>query len=218
MSESTSTTERTDSTEQAPTQHADFWFDPMCPWAWMTSRWMGEVQRVRNVTVSWHVMSLAVLNEGRDLPADYAELMDRAWGPVRVVNAARERYGDAVVKPLYDALGTRIHLQDRGTDLPAVIAESLAEVGLPAELADIAGSDELDESLRASHQEAIDRVGDDVGTPVVAVEGVAFFGPVVTPAPKGEAAGRLWDGAVLVAGTPGFYELKRSRTSGPIFD
>jgi 2-hydroxychromene-2-carboxylate isomerase len=199
------------------TDTADFWFDPMCPWAWMTSRWMGEVEKIRDVRVRWHVMSLSVLNEGRDLPEDYASLMQRAWGPVRVVNAARELHGQDVVKPLYDALGTRIHLQGRGEDLPAVIDEALAEVGLPAELARYAGSDELDESLRASHQRALDLVGDDVGTPVVAVNGVGFFGPVVTPAPKGEDAGKLWDGAVAVASIPGFYEIKRTRTSGPIF-
>ncbi|MFH5822396.1 DsbA family protein [Georgenia sp. AZ-5] len=200
------------------TDTADFWFDPMCPWAWMTSRWMGEVQQVRDVEVRWHVMSLSVLNEGRDLPEDYAALMERAWGPVRVVNAARELHGDDVVKPLYDALGTRIHPQGRGEDLPAVIDEALREVGLPADLARYAGTDELDESLRASHREAIDQVGQDVGTPVVAVNGVAFFGPVVTPAPKGEDAGKLWDGAVAVASTPGFFEIKRTRTSGPVFD
>ncbi|MHB1064238.1 MAG: mycothiol-dependent nitroreductase Rv2466c family protein [Georgenia sp.] len=200
------------------THTADVWFDPMCPWAWMTSRWIGEVQQVRDLTVRWHVMSLAVLNEHRDLDEDYADLMRRAWGPVRVVNAAREHHGEEVLKPLYDALGTRIHPGGRDKDLPAVIDEALAEVGLPAELARHAGTDELDDSLRASHQRATDLVGDDVGTPVVAVDGIGFFGPVVTPAPKGEAAGRLWDGAVLVAGTPGFYEIKRTRTSGPIFD
>ena len=197
---------------------ADFWFDPMCPWAWMTSRWMTEVEKVRDVTVRWHVMSLSVLNEGRDLPEEYAALMERAWGPVRVVNAAREQHGEQVLKPLYDALGTRINPGGRGEDLAAVIDEALAEVGLPAELARYATSDELDDSLRASHQAALDLVGDEVGTPVVAVDGVGFFGPVVTPAPKGEAAGRLWDGALLVSSTPGFYEMKRTRTQGPIFD
>lgn len=197
---------------------ADFWFDPMCPWAWMTSRWMTEVERVRDVEVRWHVMSLAVLNEGRDLPESYRALMDRAWGPVRVVIAARAAHGDEVVKPLYDALGTRIHPGGRGEDLDAVIAEALAEVGLPAELAAAASTDAHDEALRTSHQGAIDIVGDDVGTPVVAIDGVGFFGPVMTPAPKAEDAGRLWDGFVLVTSVPGFYELKRSRTAGPQFD
>jgi hypothetical protein len=196
---------------------AEFWFDPVCPWAWMASRWMMEVERVRPVDVTWSVMSLSVLNEGRDLPEDYQALMQRAWAPVRVIIAASEAHGDKVVKPLYDAFGERIHLR-RMTDFSAVVAEGLEEVGLPEDLADAATGDRFDDALRASHQRAIDLVGDDVGTPVVAVNGVAFFGPVVSPAPRGEAAGRLWDGCLLVAGTDGFFELKRSRTVGPILD
>jgi hypothetical protein len=196
---------------------AEFWFDPLCPWAWMTSRWMMEVERVRPVDVTWSVMSLAVLNEGRDLPDDYRAMMDRGWGPVRVIIAAAREHGDKVIKPLYDAMGARIHLGGE-KDYAKVILPALEEVGLPPELADFADTDVNDGELRTSHQRGIDLVGDDVGTPVVAVNGEAFFGPVVTPAPKGEAAGRLWDGCVLVAGTPGFYELKRSRTVGPIFD
>ena len=196
---------------------ADFWFDPICPWAWMTSRWMVEVEKVRPIDVRWHVMSLAVLNDGRELPEQYRALMEKSWGPVRVVIAARELHGESYVKRLYDAMGTRIHPGDQD-DLALVIAESLAEVGLPADLADYAQKDTFDEPLRASHAEGISLVGEDVGTPVVAFNGVGFFGPVVTPAPKGEAAGRLWDGAVLVASTPGFFEIKRTRTQDPIFD
>lgn len=208
-----------DKTDQTTVKRssAEFWFDPLCPWAWMTSRWMMEVEQVRPVDVTWSVMSLSVLNEGRDLPESYREMMDRGWGPVRVIIAAAEQYGDKVIKPLYDAMGTRIHLGGE-KDYAAVLVPSLEEVGLDTSLARFADSDVNDEALRASHQRAIDLVGDDVGTPVISVEGETFFGPVVSPAPKGEAAGRLWDGCVLVAGTPGFYELKRSRTVGPIFD
>ncbi len=210
------------STDDAPSagpqirSQAEFWFDPLCPWAWMTSRWMLEVEKIRPVDITWSVMSLAVLNEGRDLPQDYRETMDKAWAPVRVVVAARRDHGEEVVKPLYDAIGTRIHL-GKEEFLDATVG-GLADVGLPADLIRFADSDEVDDLLRASHQRAIDLVGDDVGTPVISVNGQAFFGPVVTPAPKGEEAGRLWDGCVLVAGVSGFYELKRSRTDGPIFD
>ncbi|MDX3234851.1 DsbA family protein [Streptomyces sp. ME03-5709C] len=202
----------------------DFWFDPACPWAWMTSRWMLEVEKVRPVEVRWHVMSLAVLNEDRDeLPEQYREFLTTAWGPVRVCIAAEQKYGSEVLRPLYTALGTRIHNQGLGHADREVIVAALEEAGLPADLADFADSEEYDAQLRASHQEGISKVGQDVGTPVIAVPGadgeqIAFFGPVVTPAPKGEAAARLWDGTLLVASTPGFYELKRTRDQGPIFD
>ncbi|GGB98421.1 DsbA family oxidoreductase [Cellulomonas carbonis] len=195
---------------------ADLWFDPVCPWAWMTSRWMTEVEGLRDVEVHWHVMSLAVLNEGRELPDGYRALMDEAWGPVRVVTAARLAHGDEVVKPLYDAIGTRLHPGGR-TDRTTVLAEALAEVGLPAELLEAADDDRVDAELRASHQRALDLVGDEVGTPVIAIDGTGYFGPVVTPAPRGEDAGRLWDGLVLMTRVPGFYELKRTRTQGPSF-
>lgn len=204
-----------DTPDMQPT--ADFWFDPLCPWAWMSSRWLLEVAKVRPITPKFHVMSLAVLNEGRDLPESYQELMTKGWGPVRVCIAAEAGHGNEVLLPLYTAFGNRFHPQGRsmGND---VIEEALAEVGLPADLIQAADSTEWDEKLRASHHDGMDRVGMDVGTPVISVDGVSFFGPVVTPAPKGEAAGLLWDGVVLVAATPGFYELKRTRTEDPIFD
>jgi len=195
---------------------ADFWFDPLCPFAWATSRWILEVEKVREIEVKWHVMSLAVLNEGRDLPAEYRALMDKAWGPVRVIIAARELHGEKYVKPLYDAMGAQIHYK-KEKDYSVVIERSLAEVGLPAELAAHADTDSYDEQLRASHTEGITLVGQDVGTPVVAFNGTAFFGPVITRVPTGEEAGRLWDGSVLLAGFPHFFELKRSRTESPQF-
>ncbi|MEV1091342.1 mycothiol-dependent nitroreductase Rv2466c family protein [Streptomyces microflavus] len=204
---------------------ADFWFDPLCPWAWMTSRWILEVEKVRDIEVRWHVMSLAVLNEDKldDLPEEYRDLLEnKAWGPVRVVVAAQQLHGDEVVGPLYTALGARFHNNGEGPTREAV-AGALKDVGLPAELAEYADKDTYDTELRASHKEGIDKVGQEVGTPVIAVPGadgeqVAFFGPVVTPAPKGEDAAKLWDGTLLVASIPGFYEIKRTRTQGPIFD
>ncbi|MFC5040782.1 disulfide bond formation protein DsbA [Ornithinimicrobium kibberense] len=188
----------------------------------MTSRWLEQVEQVRDVDVTWSVMSLSVLNEGRELDPDYTAMLERTWLPVRTIVAATKdlegKEANALRKRMYDAYGERIHLQGRGTDdLEQVTVEVLAELGLDPALAQVGGTDVVDEDLRASHQRAMDLVGDDVGTPVVAVEGVAFFGPVVTPAPKGEDAGRLWDGSLLVAGTPGFYELKRTRTKGPDF-
>jgi len=194
----------------------EMWFDPVCPWAWMTSRWLMEVEQVRDVEVTWSVMSLSVLNEGRELSADYRMMMDRSWAPVRVIVAAAREHGPKVIKSLFDAMGTRIHLGAE-TDYLKVIASALQECGLPSELSRFADSTEVDDDLRASHQRAMDLVGDDVGTPVISVEGVAFFGPVISQAPMGGDAGRLWDGCLLVAGTPGFFELKRTRTVGPIF-
>jgi len=196
---------------------ADFWFDPLCPWAWIASRWILEVQQVRAVDVRWHVMSLSYLNEGRELSAGYRKLMDASWGPVRVCIAAEQEYGNEALLPLYTALGERRHHEKREFTRE-VIVEALEEAGLPASLADAADSAEYDEALKASHHLGMDQVGFEVGTPVISVAGNAFFGPVVSPIPRGEAAAKLWDGVLLVAGTDGFFELKRSRTREPIFD
>ncbi|HEY1827670.1 MAG TPA: DsbA family protein [Acidimicrobiales bacterium] len=199
------------------TNRADFWFDPLCPWAWITSRWMLEVEQVRDIETKWHIMSLAYLNEGRDeLSEDYKKRLQQAWGPVRVCAAAAAKEGEEVLLPLYTALGNLMHPGGRRDD--DVIKDALAEVGLPADLLDAATSDEYDEALKKSHHEGMDAVGMDVGTPVIHFNGHAFFGPVVTPAPKGEAAGRLWDGCILVASTEGFFEIKRTRDKPPIFD
>jgi 2-hydroxychromene-2-carboxylate isomerase len=203
--------------EQEPTP-VDFWFDPLCPWAWITSRWMLEAENVRPITARWHVMSLAVLNESKeDLPEGYKERLQQAWGPVRVCIAAEQKYGPEVLLPLYTAIGTRFHDQKAERDRDT-IAAAIAEAGLPAELIDALDSTDYDEAVRASHKDGMDRVGYEVGTPVISVEGTSFFGPVISPIPRGEAAGKLWDGVVLVAGTDGFFELKRSRTRDPIFD
>jgi protein-disulfide isomerase-like protein with CxxC motif len=202
--------------EQDLTQ-LDFWFDPMCPWAWIASRWVLEVEKVRPVQARWHVMSLAVLNEGKDIPEPYRALMAQAWGPVRVCIAAEQKFGPQALLPLYTALGTRYHQEKADRDRITVEA-ALAEAGLPIELANAMDDPSYDDALRASHHDGMDRVGYEVGTPVISVNGTSFFGPVVSPIPRGDAAGRLWDGVLAVAGTDGFFELKRSRTRDPIFD
>jgi len=196
--------------------NVDFWFDPICPWAWITSRWILEVAPMRHLTVRWHVMSLSVLNEGRDLSAEYRERMDIAWGPVRVLIAAQQRHGDDVLLPLYTALGMRFHLEHAPIER-ATVEAALADCELPADLAEAMTSTDYDTLLQASHEDGIQRVGLEVGTPIISVNGASFFGPVVTPMPKGEAAARLWDGVVLVTGTDGFFELKRTRDRRPEF-
>ncbi|MFI2423333.1 DsbA family protein [Streptomyces sp. NPDC018955] len=210
--------------EKSSATPVDFWFDPSCPWAWMTSRWVREVEKVRDIEIRWHLMSLGVLNEDKldELSAHYREWIEaKAWGPVRVVIAAQQEHGAEVLGDLYTALGTRIHNRGEGPEKETVAA-ALKDVGLPGSLMEHWDSTPYEPELRASHKEGIEKVGQEVGTPVIAVPGpdgeeIAFFGPVVTPAPKGEDAVRLWDGTLAVASVPGFYEIKRTRTKGPDF-
>lgn len=196
---------------------AEFWFDPICPWAWMTSRWILEVEKVRDIDVKWNLFSLAHLNRDKDLPEEYKSKLIRSWYCTRVIAAAQAEKGGAITLPLYTAISSRIHLQKKEVD-QALFEEALVEVGLAPSLAVAMTDESFDSTIIESHERGIKLVGNDVGTPIIAVGGAAFFGPVISPAPKGEEAGKLWDGVVGVASYPGFFEIKRSRTVGPIFD
>jgi len=194
------------------TSRADFWFDPRCPFAWLTSRWILEVEQVRDIEVQWHVMSLGYLNQDKDISDDYRAMLSTTWGPVRVLIKAEQEHGNEVLLPLYTAMGTRIHIEKMESNRD-MVEQSLKDAGLPLSLADAMDDSSLDEAVIRSHHEGMDAVGDDVGTPTIHINGVAFFGPVITKAPRGEEAGRLWDGCVAVASYPLFFELKRSRTA-----
>jgi hypothetical protein len=196
---------------------AEFWFDPMCPWAFITSRWILEVEKVRDIEISWNIFSLPYLNKDREMPEKYKAIFANSWSCARVIKSVEKDFGKEKTLPLYTAISTRIHVLKEAVSKD-LLGDSLKEVGLDSKyLAEIENSD-WDKQIIESHERGIKLVGDDVGTPIIAINGIGFFGPVISPAPKGEEAGKLWDGVVLSASYPGFFEIKRSRTVGPIFD
>jgi hypothetical protein len=195
----------------------DFWFDPRCPWAWLTSRWMLEVETVRPVKTFFHVMSLSVLNEHKEMCEDARDSLNQGWAPVRVAQGVGEHCGQEQLATFYTAVGTRIHDRDEGLGRDTLLG-ALVDCGLPQDLVELGYTGDHDDALRQSTWEGMNLVGLDVGTPVISVNGYAFFGPIFTPRPKGEEAGRVWDGVLALASYPGFYELKRTRDDGPIFD
>ena len=198
-------------------QTVDIWVDPACPWAWLTTRWLLEAATVRELDVRFHVMSLAVLNENKELSPEYQTWLERAYRPVRVLIATEKRHGHPAVQALYGAMGRRRHVEGM-SDFDEIIIEALQEVGFEADLAEVANETAFDEALRESHALAMSLVGDDVGTPVLKIGAAATFGPIVSPAPRGEAAGQLFDAVATVISTPGFFELKRTRNQEPRFD
>ncbi len=198
-------------------QKTGFWFDPLCPWAWMTSRWILEVEKVRDIEVEWNLFSLAYLNRDKDVSDEYKSKLARSWHCTRVIAAAQKESGASITLPLYSAISSRIHLKKMEVG-ETLFGEALVEVGLSPELSTAMNDESFDAAIIESHERGIKMVGNDVGTPIISIGDVAFFGPVISPAPKGEEAGKLWDGVVGVASYPGFFEIKRSRNVGPIFD
>lgn len=198
----------------------ELFVDPTCPYAWVTSRWLLHAAQVRDIEPVFSLMSLAVLNEGRDLSPDYRRAIDDAWGVARVATRILADHGQEAFSTWYTAWGEAHHVggdHDRRT----VCATALQAAQLPESLMEhyenVPG-DATDTELRERHARAEDMVGSDVGTPVISFgEGVAYFGPVISPAPRGEDAGRLLDGMRLLASVDGFYEVKRSRGDGVDF-
>jgi hypothetical protein len=200
--------------EVAPATTVDLWFDPMDPWSWVASRWLLEVQTVRSVKTSFHLMSMSLLHGGKDLEPDEQARMDEGRGPARVALAVGEQYGQEQLSAFYTAIGSRIHDKQQGPGRETIDG-ALADVGLPPELAEQADTNDNDDTLRASHHAGVDPLGCDVDTPIIHINGVPLVGPVLSPAPQGEEAGRLFDGALALASYPGFFELKRTR---PVLD
>ncbi len=199
----------------------DFYFDPACPWTWIVSRWVVEVAPARELNVRWRTFSLWHRNEwtSNKLSEEHCERLLAQYGGLRVIEAARAEHGDDAVARLYTELGARIHHD--GDRLLTGLGEAIAAAGLPSSIAAAANDESWDAVVDASTRDGTDLVGVDVGIPIVAVAPgsgrATFFGPVLSPAPTGAAALRLWDAFVALGEFDGLYEIKRSRAGGPEF-
>lgn len=198
----------------------DFWFDPVCPYSWIGSRWLLEVEQYRPVAIRWHILSLYLLNAHRTDDPAYVDYLLEVTGPARVASAAAVQFGDGVLRDLYTAFGVRIFDQWRhasGDECREAMRAALAETGLPSILLDRFDEPGIDDDLRRSHRAGLEPVGKEAGTPTIHIGGTAIYGPVLNAIPRGEAAVRVFDGALLLTGVPDFFELKRTRTAKPVY-
>jgi hypothetical protein len=198
----------------------DFWFDPVCPYSWIGSRWIPEVERQRPVRLRWHVMSLYLLNRGRNPDVSYVAYLEQVHGTARVATAVAVRHGSEALRDVYTAYGTQIFDHWRyaeADECRAAMGAALREVTLPAGLVDAFDTPAYDDALARSHAAAIAPVGDEAGTPTIHLGDTAFYGPILNSIPRGEDALRVFDGARMLCGFDDFYELKRTRERPPVY-
>lgn len=200
-------------------QSVKLWFDVSCPFAWKTSRWIKEVEKHRDIELEFVPMSLAILNDGADIPADYAEKMKANWGPARVFARVKSEQPEKIDE-LYTAMGTLVHEEgvekkDGFGAYDETIKKALEQVGLDAAYFEVANSEDADDELKKYHQSSVEAVGEPSGTPIVQFGDFAFFGPVITRYPEGEESGKLFDAVYEMGANPYFFELKRPRTEMP---
>lgn len=198
----------------------EFYWDPVCPWCWITSRWMIDVGSQKQIQVNWKLFSLKKINAGRDIAKDFKILHEMGLRALRVAAAVRKEYGNEGIAKLYTVMGTRYHHDKEDIDEPEVLDKILQTCGFAKQLADAVNKNAWDKMIAADMDQAIAKVGRDVGVPLIVLDGgkgPGFFGPVFSPAPSGQAAVELWDAIIVAGRTPGFFELKRTREIGPQF-
>ena len=198
----------------------DFYWDPVCPWCWITSRWMVDVGQQKQIQVNWKLFSLKLINKDREVPEDYKILHGIGLKALRVAAAVRREFGNDGVGQIYTVMGARYHHDEGDIDEPSALTEILRTCGLPARLSAAAEDEALDKDIQADMDQAIAKAGTDVGVPQIVLDGgkgPGFFGPVMSPAPTGEDAVKFWDAIIAAGRNPGFFELKRTREVGPVF-